>query len=57
MDIKPISTEEEYEAAMARLDELFEIEKRSKEEQREFDSLAALIEIYEEEHWPMDDKE
>lgn len=57
MDIKPISTEEEYEAAMKRLDELFEIEKRSKEEQREFDSLAALIEIYEEEHWPMDDEE
>jgi HTH-type transcriptional regulator / antitoxin HigA len=55
MDIKPISTEEEYEAAMARLDELFEIEKRSKEEQREFDSLAALIEIYEEENWPFDE--
>ena len=55
MDIKPISTEEEYEAAMKRLDELFEIEKRSKEEQREFDSLAALIEIYEEEHWPFDE--
>ncbi len=55
MDIKPISTEEEYEVAMKRLDELFEIEKRSKEEQREFDSLAALIEIYEEENWPFDE--
>lgn len=53
MDV--IRTEAEYEAAMKRLDELFEIEKRSKEEQREFDSLAALIEIYEEENWPFDE--
>jgi HTH-type transcriptional regulator / antitoxin HigA len=56
MEIRPISTEEEYEAAMKRLDELFEIDKRTREEQREFDAIAALIEIYEEEHWPMDDE-
>lgn len=55
MNIVTITTEAEYEAAMKRLDELFEIEKRSKEEQREFDSLAALIEIYEEENWPFDE--
>lgn len=52
--MKPIETEEQYEAAMARLDELFEIE-RTKEEQREFDALAKLIEAYEEENWPFDE--
>jgi HTH-type transcriptional regulator/antitoxin HigA len=54
MKIQSITTEEQYNAAMERLDELFEL-KRSKEEQLEFESLAALIEIYEEENWPFDE--
>jgi HTH-type transcriptional regulator / antitoxin HigA len=54
MNISQIETEDQYNAAMARLDELFEL-KRNKEEQLEFESLAALIEIYEEENWPFDE--
>jgi antitoxin component HigA of HigAB toxin-antitoxin module len=52
--MEPIKKEEEYLAALARLDELFEIAQRSKDEQREFDRLAELIELYEEENWPLD---
>ena len=55
--MEPIRTEEEYEAAMARLDELFEITNRSKDEQREFNALAKLIDEYEEGEWPMSDPE
>lgn len=53
--MEPIKNEEEYLAALARLDELFEIAQRSKDEQREFDRLAELIELYEEENWPLDE--
>lgn len=53
MTAKAIATEEEYDAALARLDALFELQ-RNKEEQAEFDLLAALIEAYEDENWPLE---
>ena len=52
--MEPITNEEEYLAALARLDDLFEITQRSKDEQLEFDRLAELIEFYEEENWPLE---
>jgi HTH-type transcriptional regulator / antitoxin HigA len=54
MTSKAITTEEEYNAALARLDELFEVQ-RNKEEQVEFDLLAELIEAYEDENWPLEE--
>lgn len=45
---------EAYVLAMARLDELFEIANRNKEQQREFDHIAKLIDAYEEQQWPLD---
>jgi HTH-type transcriptional regulator/antitoxin HigA len=53
MTTKAITTEEEYDAALARLDELFELQ-RNKDEQAEFDLLATLIEDYEDENWPLE---
>lgn len=54
--MQPIKSNEEYEDALACLDQLFEIEHRSKEEQREFDHLAKLIDAYEDEHWSMSEE-
>jgi antitoxin component HigA of HigAB toxin-antitoxin module len=55
--MEAIGTHEEYEAAMARLDELFDLEQLSKDEQREFNRLAELIDAFEQEHWPSDDED
>jgi HTH-type transcriptional regulator / antitoxin HigA len=52
MNIKPIRTEEDYEAACTRIDEIFQAEPGSKEEE-ELDILATLVDAYEEKHFPM----
>lgn len=54
MITKPIHSEEAYNAALKRLDELFDMH-RNKEEQAEFDRLAELIDAYEEEKWPLEE--
>lgn len=50
--IKPIRTEADYGAALARIDELMESEPDSPEGE-EFDVLADLVELYESKHEPM----
>lgn len=55
MDIRPIRTETDYESALREIEPYFdqEPEPGSPEADR-FDVLAALIEAYEREHWPID---
>ena len=50
--IKPIQTEEDYEAALARIDVLMGAESDSPEFD-ELDVLADLVELYESKHEPM----
>ena len=50
--IKPIQTEEDYEAALARIDVLMGVEPDSPEFD-ELDVLADLVELYESKHEPM----
>jgi HTH-type transcriptional regulator/antitoxin HigA len=52
MNIKPIETEEDYEAACKRIDEIFQAEPGTPEEE-ELDILATLVDAYEEKHFPM----
>ncbi len=52
-DIQPIRTETDYQAALARIDELMEAEPGSPDG-RELDLLADLVELYESRNEPMD---
>lgn len=52
MNIKPIRTEEDYDAALVRVDEIFFAE-RDTPEFDELDILVTLIEAYEAVHYPM----
>ena len=52
MNIKPIRTEEGYEAACTRIDVIFQAEPGTPEEE-ELDVLVTLIDAYEEKHFPM----
>lgn len=51
--LKPIRTEADYEAALARVDEIFEAEHGSLEA-KELDVLVDLIEFYESKNFPME---
>ena len=50
--IKPIRTEADYQAALARIDELMDAAPGSREGE-ELDVLADLVEAYESKHEPM----
>jgi HTH-type transcriptional regulator / antitoxin HigA len=52
MNIKPIRTEADYEAACKRIDEIFQAEPGTPEEE-ELDILATLVDAYEEKHFPI----
>jgi|WetSurMetagenome_2_1015567.scaffolds.fasta_scaffold663053_1 HTH-type transcriptional regulator / antitoxin HigA len=52
MNIKPIRTEEDYEAACKRIDEIFQAEPGTPEEE-ELDILVTLVDAHEEKHFPM----
>ncbi len=52
-DVKPIRTEEEYEAALARIDTLMDAELDT-DEGKELDVLVDLVEFYESKHMPME---
>jgi HTH-type transcriptional regulator / antitoxin HigA len=52
MDIRPIKTEEDYDAACKRIDEIFQAEPGTPEEE-ELDILVTLVDAYEEKHFPM----
>lgn len=49
---RAIRTEEEYKAALARIDEIFDAETGSAEGE-ELDELADLVESYEDKHYPI----
>ena len=51
--IKPIRTDADYNATLARIDELMDAQPDSPEGE-ELDVLADLVEIYEARHMPMD---
>ena len=52
MKIRPIKTEEDYEKALARLDEIFDASPNTKEGD-EAEILALLIETYEDKYYPI----
>jgi HTH-type transcriptional regulator/antitoxin HigA len=53
MHIKPIKTEADHRAALARIDELWEAEPNSPEGD-ELEVLVTLVDAYEEAHFPID---
>jgi HTH-type transcriptional regulator / antitoxin HigA len=52
MEIKPIRTEKEYEAALARIEEIFDAEPDTPEGD-ELEILSSLVETYERRHYPI----
>jgi HTH-type transcriptional regulator / antitoxin HigA len=52
MNIRPIRTEEDYEAACIRIDRIFDAEPGSPEDD-ELEILATLVDAYEEKHFPI----
>ena len=53
MDIKPIKTESDYEAALAEIERLMGAELNTPEGDK-LDVLTTLVETYEEKHYPID---
>lgn len=53
MDVRPIRTEDDYDAALARIEEIWDAEAGTPESD-ELDVLSVLVEAYEEEHHPID---
>ena len=54
MNIKPIKTKKDYEAALARVYELMQKNLKANSKQSdEFEILFTLVEIYEEKHYPI----
>lgn len=52
MEIRPIKTEADYEAALAEIERLFEAELGTADGDR-LEVLTTLVEAYEEEHYPI----
>jgi HTH-type transcriptional regulator / antitoxin HigA len=52
MDIRLIRTREDYEAACKRIDEIFQAEPGTPEDD-ELEILVTLVDKYEEEHFPL----
>ena len=53
MEIKPIKTEADYEAALAEIDTLIDVPEGCPEEDR-LELLSILVEAWEAEHYPID---
>ncbi|MDM1093728.1 helix-turn-helix domain-containing protein [Myroides odoratimimus] len=53
MKLKPIKSEQDYQAALQRLESIFDVLPGT-EHSDELESLGILIEKYEKEHFPMD---
>jgi len=52
MNIKPIKTENEYQAVMTEIDALLDVPEDSPEEER-LELLSILVEAYEDQHYPI----
>jgi HTH-type transcriptional regulator/antitoxin HigA len=53
MNIKPIKTEKDYQAALKRLEVIFDARPNTKQGD-ELEILSLLVEKYEDEHYPID---
>jgi HTH-type transcriptional regulator/antitoxin HigA len=53
MNIQPIKTEDDYQAALSRLEEIFDAPDGTPESD-ELDILGLLVDEYEKEHYPID---
>jgi|SRR5699024_3196855 len=53
MNIQPLHTDEDYQAALARIDEIFDAKPGSKEGD-ELEVLGVLVDEYEEKHFPIE---
>ena len=53
MEIKPIETEKQYQAALKLIDQLIDCKENSKEEEQ-LVHISILVEAYESEHYPID---
>jgi HTH-type transcriptional regulator / antitoxin HigA len=54
MDIRPIRTDQDHQAALAQIEALWGADEGTPEGDR-LDVLATLVEVYEERRWPMDE--
>ncbi len=55
IEIRPIRNERDYDWALKEIERYFDREpKRGSSQAARFDILAALIEVYEARHWPID---
>ena len=54
MDIRPIKTEEDYEAALAEIERLFDASSETPDGDR-LEVLMTLVEVYEDEHYSIPD--
>lgn len=52
--LRPVKNETDYEAALARVELLMENENRAEAENDELDILVTLVELYEDDHFPME---
>jgi len=53
LEIKPLKTEDEYRATLHEIESLMRAEFESPEGER-LDVLVSLVEVYEREHFPLD---
>ena len=53
MNIKPIKTEKDYQAALSRIEEIFDVPEGTAESD-ELDVLGLLVDEYEKEHYPIE---
>lgn len=54
MNIKPIRTEADYQAALRNIEPYFDLEQMTEEQQDYFEIMLALIEAYEAKHYPIE---
>ncbi len=54
MNIKPIKTEADYQAALLNIEPYFDLEQMTEEQQDYFEIMLTLIEAYEAKHYPID---
>lgn len=52
MNIRPIKTEQDYDSALSRIEELWGAKKETSEGD-EFDIMVTLVEAYEQKHYPI----
>src|SRR5438093_12641086 len=54
MNIKPLRTKEDHQAALAEIKRLWDVAKPNTPEGDKFDVLATLVDVFEQAHYPID---